>query len=548
MGENGWMSIGRRLDVDRRMVLGMLAVGAAAGCTSAPAGGPGTATSGTPSPTGPTVRFARPTQPVAIGGPPAMAAVQASKLYVTASPVAVLTTSAELARAAALGIRRHWPVLLLEPSGSGADSALRAELTRLGVTDVVALGQPSTPWTQVVGAGVTVLEVATDTPGEAPRATPAGAPSGTPDGAPSGLPEGVDDPRLGDLPAGTPPAGGAGYVLVADGSLPNAAAATAQAAGAKAYPTTTPDARTEPDVVSDLRKDPASPVVVIASTPAVADVGLRMALMAQRAPELPGGGHILFPDRRMVALYGHPGTPSLGVLGEQDAKASVERAKALAAQYAPLVSEPVIAAFEIIATVASASATPDGNYSNEVPIAQLKPYVDAAGSSGMYAVLDLQPGRTDFLTQAKLYEPLLALPHVGLALDPEWRLAPGGVHLRQIGSVDVAEINTVIAWLADLVNREQLPQKLLTLHQFQLRMIRHRERLDLSHPEVAVLVHADGQGSQGDKQATWHALQQGLPKGVWLGWKNFYDEDHPMLTPEQTIAQVHPTPFFISYQ
>ena len=40
----------------------------------------------------------------------------------------------------------------------------------------------------------------------------------------------------------------------------------------------------------------------------------------------------------------------------------------------------------------------------------------------MYVVLDLQPGRTDFLTQAKRYEPLLALPHVGLALDPEWRL------------------------------------------------------------------------------------------------------------------------------
>ena len=40
----------------------------------------------------------------------------------------------------------------------------------------------------------------------------------------------------------------------------------------------------------------------------------------------------------------------------------------------------------------------------------------------MYVVLDLQPGRSNFLDQAKLYEPLLRLPHVGLALDPEWRL------------------------------------------------------------------------------------------------------------------------------
>jgi hypothetical protein len=32
-----------------------------------------------------------------------------------------------------------------------------------------------------------------------------------------------------------------------------------------------------------------------------------------------------------------------------------------------------------------------------------------------------------------------------------------------------------------------------------------------------------------------------------MGWKNFYDEDHPMLTPEQTMAY-EPKPVMISYQ
>jgi hypothetical protein len=68
-------------------------------------------------------------------------------------------------------------------------------------------------------------------------------------------------------------------------------------------------------------------------------------------------------------------------------------------------------------------------------------------------ILDLQPGRTDFLTQAMIYEEFLRLPHVGLALDPEWRLEPNQVHLRQIGSVDAAEINQVGNWLASLVRR-----------------------------------------------------------------------------------------------
>src|SRR5690348_1508622 len=65
-------------------------------------------------------------------------------------------------------------------------------------------------------------------------------------------------------------------------------------------------------------------------------------------PELPGGGHTLFPGRTMVALYGHPGAPALGVLGEQGVDASVQRARDLAARYTPLTGEPVVPAFEII--------------------------------------------------------------------------------------------------------------------------------------------------------------------------------------------------------
>jgi hypothetical protein len=88
----------------------------------------------------------------------------------------------------------------------------------------------------------------------------------------------------------------------------------------------------------------------------------------------------------------------------------------------------------------------------------------------------------------------------------------------------------------------------LTLHQFLPSMVRHRERLDTTLDEVQWLVHADGQGGQGAKQDTWAALRRNLPDGVRMGWKNFEDEDHPMLTPEETMSEVQPTPWFISYQ
>ena len=173
----------------------------------------------------------------------------------------------------------------------------------------------------------------------------------------------------------------------------------------------------------------------------------------------------------------------------------------------------------------------------------LRPWVEAAGEAGLYVVLDLQPGRTDFVTQAERYRSLLELPHVGLALDPEWRLGPDEVHLTQVGSVDVDEVNRVVTWLADLTRENGLPQKLLVLHQFRRDMIAGRERLDTSRDELAVMVHADGQGAQGDKQATWRALHDGArPRRLAWGWKNFYDEDLPMLTPEQTVEQVSPVP------
>jgi hypothetical protein len=262
--------------------------------------------------------------------------------------------------------------------------------------------------------------------------------------------------------------------------------------------------------------------------------------------ELPGGGLTLFPDRRIVALYGNPTTPALGVMGEQGPEQAAERAREVAAPYAADGAE-ILPAFEIIATVASAAATDDGDYSWEMSVEDLRPWVEVAAREGLYVTLDLQPGRTDFLTQAKRYEELLLLPHVGLALDPEWRLQPNQVHLRQIGSVDAAEINEVVAWLAGLVRDHALPQKLLILHQFRFSMITNRELVE-TPSELAVLVHVDGQGPIHSKYQTYGALTGAVDADRWWwGWKNFYDEDSPTPTPEQ-VLELDPLPVYVSYQ
>ena len=266
-------------------------------------------------------------------------------------------------------------------------------------------------------------------------------------------------------------------------------------------------------------------------------------------PELPGGGTEVFPGRRIAALYGHPGTPSMGVLGEQDLPRSIARAHDLAADFAPLVPEPVGPAFEIIATVADSAPGPDGDYSAEMSVEELRPWVEEAGRAGVYVVLDLQPGRADFLTQAKRYTELLAQPHVGLALDPEWRLAAGQRHGVQVGSVDAAEVNATSGWLADLVRDRGLPQKVFLLHQFRVPMIADRQDVVTARPELATVLHADGFGTPQEKIETWNALHAApRPEGLWWGWKNFLDEDSPTFTPRQTYDVRPESPVFVSYQ
>jgi hypothetical protein len=265
----------------------------------------------------------------------------------------------------------------------------------------------------------------------------------------------------------------------------------------------------------------------------------------QQAAELPGGG-FTFDGKRLVAFYGNPTTRALGVLGEQDPAAALARMEPLVAEYSAdgLAAVPT---FEIIATIASARPTANNDYSQEMTVEELRPWIDFAAENDAYVILDLQPGRTDFLTQAKMYEEFLRQPHVGVALDPEWRLKPDQVHLRQIGTVDAAEINSVSEWLADIVRTERLPQKYFIVHQFRFSMITNRD-LIRTPPELFTVIQMDGQGPLAAKYETFSALTAGQEDVGWSwGWKNFYDEDSPMATPEQ-VLELDPVVVFVSFQ
>jgi hypothetical protein len=516
---------------------------------------------------------------------PELAAATSGTLY-DHSPVVVLASDGDVAgqaRAASVAVGLGGPLLLVPTSADTAQgAAVTDELARLRPQAILSFGDEATRWAQRGDLGTPVVAAPDDlgaiadatgrdfgddqavapdrlidaTAALEPDQTPVLTVKGAGDGGASASSstvaagDGEDDglSRPADLPRVAPDAPlDSLLVLVPRDPASLAAAATARASGARLMAVASPDPRTDPKVIAALAAEAPGQVVALGTAFGSPET-LRYRLdVAASGVELPGGGQILYPGRQMVALYGHPGTPALGALGEQGVEGSIVRAQQLAAAYQPLVDVPVVPAFEIISAVASGSAGPDGNYSYEAPLELLRPWVDAAGDAGVYVVLDVQPGRTDFLTQAKRYEELLTRPYVGLALDPEWRLQPEQRHLAQIGSATAGEINTVVTWLADLTRAHKLPQKLLMLHQFQPEMISDRETVDTSRDELAVLIHADGFGSPGAKFETWNLMHFSPPPNVWWGWKNFIDEDSPTFSPEATMA-VEPRPLFVSYQ
>ena len=451
-------------------------------------------------------------------------AVSVSRMLYEHAPAVVLADEDEPdAWQQAAGVAAELGIpLLLVPDGEGPSP--EGELTRLAPDTVLTFGDGADRLARSMDGEVVVVPAAAGT------TTTSGSP------APTASVPALAPPE--PLPTLT--------VLARDEAQAAAAVATARAAGARVLVTSADDPRSDPEVIAALADQTPTHTVALGNRFGPVDQFRDRLAVAATGVQLPGGGQLVFPGRRFVALYGHPGDPVLGALGEQGLAGAVERARRVAAEYESLVEEPVVPAFEIIATVASASAEPTGDYSRRTPPGELVAWVEAAREAGIYVLLDLQPGHTDFLTQAKEFEDLLREPHVGLALDPEWRLAPGQRHMVQIGSVSADEVNQVVDWLADLTARHRLPQKLLVVHQFTHSMISNRTEIDTGRDELAVMIHADGFGTPGQKRHTWESLHSDAPD-VWWGWKNFYDEDRPTFTPAETVA-VEPSPRFISYQ
>ena len=261
-------------------------------------------------------------------------------------------------------------------------------------------------------------------------------------------------------------------------------------------------------------------------------------------PQLPGGGRTLLPTRRIVAYYGAPQDPQLGELGIGSPAAAGQRLIEQAAGYEGH-GRPVQPAFELIATIVTAAPGTDGKYRMRQSDEVIDRYLEAARKIHALLVLDIQPGRARFMDEVRAYEPYLREPDVGLALDPEWSMRPGQLPGQVIGSTDASIVNRVSRYLSQVVADNDLPQKLLIVHQFTPGMIHHRRLLEPS-PGVALVVNVDGFGDRPNKISKYHAFAR--TDGRWFnGFKLFYHEDVNLMSPRQ-VLRLRPQPDLVVYE
>jgi hypothetical protein len=260
--------------------------------------------------------------------------------------------------------------------------------------------------------------------------------------------------------------------------------------------------------------------------------------------QLPRGGRRIFPDQRVVAFYGAPQSARLGTLGIGTPTQATSRLRHVARRYAKK-TRPVLPALELIATIAAAHPGDDGMYRIHQPDEVIARYLRAARRAKALLVLDIQPGRGDFLSEAQRLDRWLHEPDVGIALDPEWHVGPDDVPGQTIGSVTADDVNAVATYVSGIVRGDDLPEKLFVVHQFTRGMIVDKERV-LRPPGLAVTMNVDGFGDRANKISKYDEFTSEVAR-FNDGFKLFYEEDTNLMGPREVLA-LGPPPDLVVYE
>jgi hypothetical protein len=255
----------------------------------------------------------------------------------------------------------------------------------------------------------------------------------------------------------------------------------------------------------------------------------------------------LLASNQVLAFYGKPGAPSMGILGEY----SKENLAPLLEGYAKLYDAAngdlgIVPAFYLI----YGTCWPEGNI-GILSRSVVEEYIQFAADRGWIVYLDHQLGKYSVEESVRLMLPFLKYPNVHLAIDPEWRTTKP---MQEIGSITGAELNAAQKMVDDYLRENGLPGiRMFVVHQFRSSMIRGSEQVTANYDRVVLVHTADGFGAPALKKNTyaWNARSINMPV---KGFKLFFQSkvpgagsDIPLMKPDEVLA-LDPMPLVVMYQ
>ena len=233
-------------------------------------------------------------------------------------------------------------------------------------------------------------------------------------------------------------------------------------------------------------------------------------------PDEPVFGELLFPDNLLLTLYGAPQLERT-ILGRRSVGGALRELERRVEPFERRGKRPVVPGFDLIAVVANATPGRDRKYRTRQPDELIAAYLERVRELGGRLMLDIQPGRSTALDEIVAMKRWIVEPDVDVAIDPEWNVGPRGVPGRTTGRITSDEINEASLRLDRIVKNENLPPKVLVVHQFTKRMVKGRARIK-QRPGVQVTMNFDGIGTPAAKEAGYGAL---ATEGLFNGFSVF---------------------------
>jgi hypothetical protein len=263
---------------------------------------------------------------------------------------------------------------------------------------------------------------------------------------------------------------------------------------------------------------------------------------------LPGS---ILPAKRIVAYYGNPLSKRMGILGQLPKDEMLKHLKEQALLWEKAdPAMPVQPALHLIAVVAQGAPGKDGKYRTVMPESLLTKVYGWAHEAGAILIIDIQTGHDDIRSILPQFEWILKNPDVHLGIDPEFNLIsskakPG----KKIGTYDASDINFVSNFLKGLVQKYNLPPKILTVHRFTRNGVTNSDKIVLLR-EVQLVINMDGWGAPWLKRDSYKDYIIAEPI-QFTGFKLFYHNDtkkgDALMTPHD-VLKLNPKPIYIQYQ